>query len=60
MAKEPESKEAAALQGLGWMYTEACVMLDKGNDLREVLVPDLAERCMHDLGINFTEEKANG
>lgn len=31
---------------LGWMYAEACSMLDRGEDLRQVEVPDLMMRWL--------------
>jgi len=34
---------------LGWMYAEACILLDKGQDLREVDVPSLSEKHHRDV-----------
>lgn len=37
------------METLGWMYALACTMLDKGEDLREVTVPELIERFNKDM-----------
>jgi hypothetical protein len=34
----------AQMEALGWMYAEACNMIDRGEDLRKVEVPELLER----------------
>ena len=31
-------------EALGWMYAEACNMLDRGEDLRKVEVPEILAR----------------
>lgn len=32
------------MEALGWMYAEACNMLDRGEDLRKVPVPEIIDR----------------
>jgi hypothetical protein len=34
----------AQMEALGWMYAEACNMLDRGEDLRKVEVPEILAR----------------
>ena len=41
--------EGKIVEALGWMYAEACVSLDKGEDIRKQLVPDLLERAKKEL-----------
>ena len=40
---------AARLQALGWTWTEACILTDKGEDIRRHEMPELAERIERDL-----------
>jgi hypothetical protein len=37
------------MEALGWMYAQACNMLDRGEDLRKVTVPELLERFHKDM-----------
>jgi hypothetical protein len=41
--------EGARMEGIGWAYAEACATLDKGEDIRDTLVPDMLERARVDL-----------
>ena len=36
------------METLGWAYADACVMADKGIDIRQVEVPTIIERCKAD------------
>ncbi len=36
---------------IGWMYAYACVLLDKGEDLRKVEVPIIHEQAKVDLAV---------
>jgi hypothetical protein len=42
------SKELA-IQALGWMYAEACILADAGTDIRKVEVPTLIARIQRDI-----------
>ena len=41
--------EGMRLEAIGWMHTEACTMLDRGDDPRIVEVPDIYSRARADL-----------
>jgi hypothetical protein len=36
-------------EAIGWCWTEACSHYDRGNDPRNILVPDILERAILDL-----------
>ena len=36
---------------IGWMYAEACSLADKGVDIREQELPEIAERAVKDLSL---------
>jgi hypothetical protein len=39
------------MQGIGWMYAEACACAEKGVDIRNITVPCLIERAEYDLAL---------
>ena len=43
--------ECMRAEAIGWMHADACTMLDRGEDPRIALVPDIYYRAMHDLAI---------
>ncbi len=38
-----------ALQVMGWMYAEACVLADEGTDIRKVEVPVIMSKLKRDM-----------
>lgn len=42
--------EALIPLAIGWMYAEACVLMDKGEDIREIEAPYFLSRALLDLG----------
>ena len=37
-------------RAIGWAHADACLALDRGDDPRNMEVPDMIERAKHDLG----------
>ena len=37
--------ERGKIIGIGWMYTFACISLDKNREIRDILVPDILKRA---------------
>jgi len=37
------------IEAIGWMHAEACVAVDKGEDIRNISIPDLIDRAKRDL-----------
>ena len=44
------------IQALGWMHAEACILMDRGEDIRQMEVPLMMDRAILDLGIETLEE----
>jgi hypothetical protein len=44
-----------ALYGIGWMYGDVCLNLDKGNDPRTEDVADIIDRASNDLKLKYTK-----
>jgi len=42
----------AKIEGVGWMYAEACIVNDRGDDIRKTTVPDLLDRANDQLKEN--------
>jgi len=49
--KAVDDPERSFHYALGWMYGEACTLLDKAEDLRKVKVPDLIARCKENFAL---------
>ena len=41
--------QAARMEALGWTWTEACMRVDKGEDIRRHEIPELIARIERDL-----------
>ena len=44
-----EEEKKARYQALGWMHAEACCLMDRGEDIREIDVSELIKRAVKDL-----------
>ena len=47
--KHSDIKYDAAIEAIGWAYADCCVTLDKGDDPRNTLMPDVIKRAEKDL-----------
>jgi Fe-S-cluster containining protein len=43
--------QGAMMRVVGWMYADACTSLDRGEDYRKVIMPDLIKRLRKELNI---------
>ena len=50
------NEQELAYQVMGWTYAYACIMADKGEDIRKLEVPDLIAQCAHDLPLMRTDQ----
>lgn len=50
----------ARREAIGYMYAEACAMLDKGEDIRTVEFPELAEKAIAALDADGKEGRDGG
>lgn len=51
LSKTPNGDYDYVYEALGWMYAEACVLADKGVDIRQVDASEFIPRMEKDLGI---------
>lgn len=49
LKQENEKIKEKYHQGIMWMYAEACLSLDRGEDIRKQIVPELLDRLEKDL-----------
>ena len=56
-----QARRNAATEALGWAHAEFCTALDKGEDPRDIVVPEMLDRAMKDLSYHpkNLEEKGN-
>ena len=48
--EELQAKLDSEIQAFGRLYAEACFLMDDGQDIRDISMPELRERCVKSLG----------